>query len=140
MFERADTAVGRRRQRWKLAIYGSFGVGIAALLVGSATGFDLIGAIGYLLGVTAGAVLYLYACFLGSVTISDERFADIERRASHYTVRGLAYAGLAIFPALFVLEAAGRFELGQTLDTVLYTVSGFFLLWGTVYTALRIRS
>jgi len=140
VLDRAETPIGRRRQRWKRSIYGSFGVGIVALLVGVGLGFDLVGAIGYFLGVTVGGALCLYACLLGSVTISDERFADIERRASHYTLMGLAYTGLATFPALFVLEAAGEFEFSQPLDTVLLTFSALFLLWGAVYTTLRIRS
>ncbi|WP_144060687.1 hypothetical protein [Salinarchaeum sp. Harcht-Bsk1] len=140
MIDRPETPVGRRRQRWRVAIYGSFTVGIVALLAGVGIGFDLVGAIGYFLGVTVGGALCVYACVLGSVTISDERFAAIERRASHYTLLGLAYAGLATFPALFVLEAAGRFAFSEALETLLFAFSALFLVWGAVYTALRIRS
>jgi len=140
VIDRPETQVGRRRQRWKQAIYGSFTVGIAALLVGVGIGFELVGTIGYFVGVTAGAALCLYACFVGSVTISDERFSAIERRASHYTLMGLAYAGIATFPALFVLEAAGHFEFSQTQDTLLLALSALYLVWGAVYTALRIRA
>jgi energy-converting hydrogenase Eha subunit B len=140
VIDKPETPIGRRRRGWRLAIYGSFSLGIVALPVGLGAGFDLAGAIGYFLGVTAGGVLCLYACFLGSVTISDERFADIQRRASHYTMMGLAYAALAIFPALFVLEAAGHFSFSQPLDAALLAFSGLFLLWGAVYSVLRLRS
>jgi hypothetical protein len=105
VIDRPETGVGRRRFRWKTAIYGSYSFGIVTMLVATTLGFDLVGAIAYFLGVAVGTLACGYACFLGDVTISDERFAAIERRASHYTLMGLAYVGIAVFPGLFVLEA-----------------------------------
>lgn len=139
VIDRPETEVGRRRFRWKSVIYGTFALGIAGLFVGTSVGYDLAGAVVYFLGVTAGAGLCLYACTVGSLTFRDERTAAIERRASHYTIAGLAYLGLAIFPALFVLEAAGRFTFGPTLEAVLYGFSGLFIVWGAVFTVLRLR-
>lgn len=135
-----ETAVGRQRRRWRVAIYGSFVVGILGMIVGVELGYDLLGTIVYLVGVAGGAAICLYACYVSSVTIRDERFASIERRASHVTLMALVYASLALFPPLFVLEAAGRFEFGPALEQLLFTVSGLFLVWGAVYTVLRFRS
>lgn len=140
MIDRPQTEVGRRRFRWKLVIYGSFGVGIVTMVVASALGHDLVGAVAYFVGVAVGSLACVYACFLGDVTIGDERHDAIERRASHYTVMGLAYVGIAVFPTLIVLEAAGEFQLGPPLEFALYGLSGLFLLWGGVYTVLRWRS
>jgi predicted transporter len=140
VIDRPETGVGRRRFRWKTAIYGSYSFGIVTMLVATTLGFDLVGAIAYFLGVAVGTLACGYACFLGDVTISDERFAAIERRASHYTLMGLAYVGIAVFPGLFVLEAADRFEFGPSLELLLFAFSGLFLLWGGVYTVLRWRS
>lgn len=140
MIDRPQTDVGRRRFRWKATIYGSYTVGIVAMLVAVSLGYDLVGAVVYFLGVCVGTLACGYACFLGDVTISDERFAAIERRASHYTLMGLAYVGIAVFPGLIVLEAAGRFQFGPFLELLLFAFSGLFLLWGGVYTLLRWRS
>lgn len=135
-----QTEVGLRRRRWRIAIYGAFTVGVLGLLVGVNVGRDLAGALVYLGGVAVGSACCLYACYWDDLTLRDERFAAIERRASHYTVSLIAYVGIATFPLLFVLEAADEFTFGPALEAALYAASALFVLWSVVYVALRIRS
>lgn len=52
----------------------------------------------------------------------------------------VVYLGLATFPVLFVLEAAGAFTFGPVLTGVLYSFSALGLTWGAYYTVLDRRT
>lgn len=140
MIDRPATDVGRRRQHWKLAIFGPYVLGILGLFVGLLIERQLAGSVLYLAGIVGGTVAGTYACFRADVTVTDERFAALERRASHYTILTVAYVGLAIFPLLFVLDTAGEFAFDPTTEALLYGFSALGLLWSAIYAALRARS
>lgn len=130
----------RRRRRFKRLTYGAYWTGIVAMFAGFLLDRILAGAVLYLAGVVVGSAVFAYARFGTDVMLLDERDRRLERAASHYAVMTVGYVGLAVFPVLFVLSAAGRFEFPPTLAGVLYAVSGLFLLWGAYYTWFRSRS
>jgi hypothetical protein len=130
----------RRRRRWKVVLFGPFVAGILALLLGLALGYELAGTVGYLLGIVLGTVACGVFKLRGEVTLYDERFDAIAKEASHYTYLTAVYLGLATFPLLFVLEAAGEFAFDPLAEGVLYSFSALGLTWGAYYTVLKRRS
>jgi len=128
------------RRRWKRAIQGSYLGGSAAIFGGVALGYDLAGAVLYLLGVVLGTALWAIARFRSPVLLYDERDRRLERRASYWAFMIAAGAGLAGFPPLFVLEAAGYYVIEPPLEGVLYAFSALFLLWGACYGVVRSRA
>lgn len=130
----------RRRRRWKVALGAPFVLGILALLSGLLLGYELAGTIGYLLGLVLGTAACGAFKLRGEVTLYDERFDAIAKEASHYTYLTAAYLGLAVFPLLFVLEAAGEFTFDPLARGVLYSFSALGLTWGAYYTVLKRRS
>lgn len=134
------TAVGRRRRHWKIATFSPFVIGIVGMVLGIALGYELAGSAVYLAGIVGGTVACGVASRYADVTLYDERFDDVATRASHYTYLTAVYLGLATFPALFVLEAAGEFSFGPVLTGVLYSFSALGLTWGAYYTVLDRRT
>lgn len=129
-----------RRRRWKVALFGPYVAGILALLLGLALGYELVGTVGYLLGLVLGTAACGVFKLRGEVTLSDERFDAIAKEASHYTYLTAAFLGLATFPLLLVLEAAGEFTFDPLATGVFYSFSALGLTWGAYYTVLKRRS
>lgn len=117
-----------------------FAIGIAAMLLGIALGYELVGSVVYLAGLVGGTIACGVASRYADVTLYDERFDDVAKRASHYTYLTAVYLGLATFPALFVLDAAGEFAFGPVLTGVLYSFSALGLTWGAYYTLFDRRT
>lgn len=139
--EGVDPAVReRRRRRYKLAIFGPFVGAIVAMFVGIAAGYELVASVLYLAGIVVGSAVLAYVRFATPVMLGDERHLRLERRASHVTITTVGWIGLAVFPVLFVLDAAGRYEFAGVSEGVLFAFSAQFLLWGAVYTVIRLRS
>lgn len=134
-----ETDLAETRRRWKLAIYASYGVGALAIVVGVVVERQLAGAIAYLLGIVLGTAFWAIARFYSPVLLYDERDLRAERRASHRAILTTAAVGLAVFPVLFVLDAAGYYEIQPPLEGALYAVSALFLLWGVLYVVDRVR-
>lgn len=128
------------RRRWKRAIQGCFVAGSVAIFLGVLLGQDLVGAVLYLLGVLLGSGLWIVARFRSPVLLYDERDRRIDGRASHWTVMIAGAAGIAVFPPLFVIEAAGYYAMEPPVEGILYALSALFLLWGVCYGVLRSRS
>lgn len=132
--------VGRRRRRWKIAMGSPFAIGIAGMVLGITLGYELAGSVAYLAGIVGGTIACGAASRFADVTLYDERFDDVATRASHYTYLTAVYLGLAVFPVLFVLEAAGEFSFDPLLTGVLYSFSALGLTWGAYYTVLDRRT
>lgn len=131
------TQTERARKRYYRVVNGFYVVGIVTLLLGLFTGFELIGSVTYLLGVVGGGASSVYLKRRASVPITDERDVRLARKASYATVRIYATAGLAVFPVLFVLEAADYYTFSPLVEGGLYAFSALGLLWGACYLAVK---
>jgi len=121
-------------------VYGLFGIGIAALLVGTAIGRDLAGIVVYAVAVIGGIGATFYLQFGTSVSLQDEREEELALRASNVTFQLYGFLGLFAFVGLFLLDALGRPSIGPAVETLLYAYAVITLTWGAVYTALRNRT
>lgn len=130
----------RTRRRWKRAINGSYLLGALAIVVGVLVDYQLVGAVAYLLGIVLGTSLWAVVRYRRPIMLYDERDRRIERRASYRTIMTAGAVVLAVFPVLFVLEAAGYYELEPPLVGVLYAFSALFLFWGAFYSVERVQS
>ena len=131
------TATERARRRYNRIVYGFFAVGIVAMLLGLQFGYELIGSIVYLLGIVGGVGSSTLLKRRTSAPITDERDQQLTMQTSHLAMRIITAVTLAVFPVLFVLDAAGTFEFTPLLEGVLYTVSAIGLLWGLCYGAVK---
>lgn len=136
----ATASPPRRRRRWKAVRCAPFVAGIVGMFAGLLLGYALVGSVIHLLGIVLGTASCGAAQLFADVTIYDERSDAIARSASHYTYLTAVYPGLAVFPLLFVLDAAGAFSFGPTATGLLYAFSPLGLTWGAYYTGLRRRS
>ncbi len=118
---------------------GILAVGIVSLLVGIRIDQYLAGLVMYAAAIVVGFAMLLYVRSHSSMSIQDEREAELERRASHVTFQLFGYVGLFVFVALFLLDAAGQYPLGATAETLLYAYAAISLSWGAVYLWLRYR-
>ena len=131
------TTPERKRRRYNRIVFGFYAVGIVALLAGLQFGYELVGSVGYLLGIVGGVASGAYARRRADVRMTDERDRHLARRAGYLTMLLVATGTLAVFPVLFVLDAAGVFTFTPVLEGVLYTVSGIGLLWGVSCLAVK---
>lgn len=130
----------QRGRRYRRIVYGLFGIGIAALLVGTAIGRDLAGIVVYAVAVIGGIGATFYLQFGTSVSLQDEREEELALRASNVTFQLYGFLGLFAFVGLFLLDALGRPSIGPAVETLLYAYAVITLTWGAVYTALRNRT
>lgn len=117
------------RRRYNRIVAGFYAVGIGGFFLGMFLGYDLVGAVVYLLGVIGGIGSSVYARRLSPVTMTDERDERFVQRASYLTMMIVAAFTLAVFPVLFVFDAAGTFTFSPLLTGVLYTVGAIGLLF-----------
>lgn len=131
------TSTERKRKQYYRVVNGFYAVGIVSLLLGLFLGFELIGSVGYLLGIVGGATSGVYLKWTTSVTIVDERDERLVQRGSYLTIVIFAGVALAVFPVLFVLASAGYYEFTPVVEGVLYAVSALGLLWGACCLAVK---
>lgn len=131
------TVTERKRKQYYRVVNGFYAVGVVSLLLGLFLGFELIGSVVYLLGIVGGATSSVYLKRRASVAITDERDERLVQRASYLTVTIFAGVALAVFPVLFVLQAAGHYEFTPVVEGVLYAVSALGLLWGACCLAVK---
>lgn len=126
-------------RRYRRLVFGILTVGIVSLLVGTLVDRSLAGLVVYAAAVVAGFATMSYAWYHESLSLQDEREAELERRASHVIFQLFGYLGLFAFVALLLLDAAGRRAMTSTEATLLYAYSIISLTWGGVYLVLRYR-
>lgn len=134
------TPAERTRTRYRRIVYGLYAVGIVGLAAGFVLDRELVGSSVYVVGVWSGLLAELWIRRGSSVTFVDERDLELVRRASSYTIGAMAVVGLAVFPVLFVLDAAGRYTMGPTVAGALYVFSAVGLTVGAFCVALQLRS
>ena len=135
----ATTQPVQSGRRYRRLVFGVLIVGIISLLVGTLADRSLVGLVVYAAAVVVGFATMFYAQYHESVSLQDEREAELERRASHVVFQLFGYLGLFAFIALLLLDATGSRPLMPTEETLLYVYSIVSLTWGGVYLVLRYR-
>ena len=130
----------RRRRRYGRAILWTFTLAVAGLAVGFVVDRQLAGLVVYAVGCLVGTAATLYLEYFSSVELYDERARRQSERASNAVVVLFAYVGLPALIGLFFADTAGVYEFGPTAAGVLYAFSAFYLVWGVIYVAVRLRS
>lgn len=131
-------------QRYRGESYGRLLVGIylsAAVVWMAAT------ALGYpregFLAFVAIFVLGLVADFVvrrSSVTVYDERYYELEKRASSTAFNIFGGGGFIVFITLIAAEFAGVYEMGERVETLFLAWAAFVLTWGVAYTYHKYRA
>jgi hypothetical protein len=117
-----------------------YGVGIAALFAGMALDQTLAGLVVYSAAVVAGIGMTVRAESDESMTLTDEREAQLARRASHLTFWGFGYLGLFGFVALFFLDATGTYAFPAAAEPLLLAYPVLVFTWAGIYGALKYRT
>jgi hypothetical protein len=130
----------RRGQRYSRIIVAVFAVGIASLLVGTAIGRTFAGLVVYAAACLCGVVALLYLQFASPVRLADEREQRLHERASGVLVSAVAYAGLPVIVALYLLDATGYYTIPPVVWGGIYAFSGLYLAWAVVYAVVQYRS
>lgn len=131
-------------QRYRGETYGRLLVGIylsAAVVwtAASAVGYPREGFIAFI----AIFVLGLVADFVvrrSSVTVYDERYHELEKRASDTAFNIFGGGGFIAFVTLIAAEFAGVYEMGERTEAVFLAWSAFVLTWGAAYIYHKYRS
>jgi hypothetical protein len=114
-----------------------FAVGIASFFVGMLLDRTLAGLVVYAVACLGGVAALLYLQFATSVQLSDEREQRLHERASGAVVGIVTYVGLPVIIGLYLLDNLGYYTIPPVVWGAIYAFSGFFLLWGVVYTVVR---
>ena len=93
-------------------------------------------------GFVALFVLGLVADFAvrrSSVTVYDERYDELTKRASAAVFSLFGGGGFVVFVSLMAAEFAGVYEMGTYVETLFITWSVVVLTWGAFYTYYKYR-
>lgn len=118
------------RQRYRGIVYGVGGLAILGLFAGFVLDHHFAGALVYLLGAWIAGAVAVLAPVWSEATLQDERDWELHNRASGILLGVTMILGLSILPALYVLDAGGRFEITGVTSGVVLTLSALFLLYG----------
>jgi hypothetical protein len=124
---------GLTRRTYRILVYGIVGTGVLGLLVGLLTGRHLAGTAVYLLGAWVGGGVALLAPRVSDANLQDERDHELHNRASGMTMGVTMTVGLAVVPALYVLDAGGRLEITGALGGAVSLASALFVLYGVCF-------
>jgi len=125
----------QRIRFYRRLLYGFLAVGVVGFLVVETLGYPLVAVALY----WGGLLGMLGVKFGTSVQLFDERDRALERRASNLTLYLVGGALIIAAPAVFALEATGRYEVSPAVSGALLGFSAMFLLFGAVYLAVRYR-
>lgn len=125
-----------RRKRYRRLMNGSLLVGIIGILAGSYLGQYLAGVLIYWTGFFGMLAIWQFS----PVTLYDERDAALERKASYYTLGGLAIAGVLAIPGLVALETEGVLTLPAGFDGAALLFVAVYALFAVIYIGLRLRA
>ena len=117
------------------AIYLSAAV---AFLIGIFLGYPGVGFVGFVGLFVIGAVAD-FAVKRSSVTVYDERYDEITKRASAAVFSVFGGGGFVVFVSLMAAEFAGVYEMGTYVETLFITWSVVVLTWGAFYTYYKYR-
>jgi len=120
---------------YRRLLYGCLAVGIVGFLVAETLEYPLVAVTVY----WGGLFGMLAVKFGTSVRLFDERDRALERRASNVTMYLVGGALIVAAPAVFVLEATGRYEAPPAVSGAIFGFSMMFLLFGAVFLVLRYR-
>ena len=117
------------------AIYLSAAV---VFLAGMWIGRDTAGFVGFVALFVVGLVAD-FAVRRSSVTVYDERYDELTRRASASVFSLFGGGGFVVFVCLMAAEFAGVYEMGVVVESLFLTWSAFVLTWGVFYTYYKYR-
>lgn len=117
------------------AVYLSAAV---VFLAGMWIGRARIGFIGFVALFLVGLVAD-FAVQRSSVTVYDERYNEVSRRASEAVGRLFGGGGFVVFVSLIGAEFAGVYEMGVVVESLFLSWSAFVLTWGVFYTYYSYR-
>lgn len=116
-------------------MYGSLLGGVLGFVIAVEVGYQLVGLAVYWVG-----ILVFVGIWKGtSVQIFDERDVSLERSASLLTLKIAGVVGVLWMSALVVVNTATAVEVPDRISGGFLTLSGLFILYGTVYLALRYK-
>jgi uncharacterized membrane protein len=80
-----------------------------------------------------------FAVRRSSVTVYDERYDELTKRASAAVFSLFGGGGFVVFVSLMAAEFAGLYEMGTYVETLFITWSVVVLTWGGFYTYYKYR-
>jgi len=124
------------RKRYKRIAYGLLGVGIAALLIGTAIDRFVIGVFLYWAGGIGMGLVQRYS----PVDLYDERDDTIERKASQNTMQVFAYVFILGAPGGLVLEESGILTLPGEFYGAMWTLFSLSAVFGAFVLYYKYRT
>ncbi|MCX2818328.1 MAG: hypothetical protein ACI9QA_000171 [Methanobacteriota archaeon] len=112
------------------AIYLSAAV---VFLVGMGVDHARAGFIGFV-GLFVIGLIADFALRRSSVTVYDERYDDLTKKASAAVFSLYGGGGFVVFVSLLAAEFAGVYEMGPIVELFFMAWSAFVLTWGVFYT------
>lgn len=130
-------------ERYSGEIYGRLLVGIyltaAVVWIGAtAVGYPREGFVAFI-GIFVVGLVADFALRRSPVTVYDERYYEISRRASDMTFNIFGGGGFVVFVTLIALEFAGMYEMSPRAEAVFLAWAAMALTWGVAYTYLKYR-
>jgi uncharacterized membrane protein len=117
------------------AIYLSAAV---VFLIGIFLGYPEVGFVGFVALFVVGLVAD-FAVKRSSVTVYDERYDELTKRASASVFSVFGGGGFVVFVSLMAAEFAGVYEMGRLVETLFIAWSVVVLTWGGFYTYYTYR-
>jgi uncharacterized membrane protein len=112
------------------AVYLSAAV---VFLAGMWIGHARIGFIGFVALFVVGLIAD-FAVQRSSVTVYDERYDEVTKRAGASVFSLFGGGGFVVFVSLLAAEFAGVYGMGPIVELFFLTWSAFVLTWGVFYT------
>ena len=107
-------------------------------LLGIFLGYPEVGFVGFVALFVVGLVAD-FAVKRSSVTVYDERYDELTKRASASVFSVFGGGGFVVFVSLMAAEFAGVYEMGRLVETLFIAWSVVVLTWGGFYTYYSYR-
>lgn len=131
--ETAGRARLAKQRRYRRLMYGTLLGGVLGFIIAVELGYQLVGLAVYWIGVLAFVGIWKAA----SVQLFDERDVSLERSASLLTLKIAGVAGVLWMSTMVVLNTTTTIEIPDRVWGGFLTLSGMFVLYGTIYLVLR---
>lgn len=133
----SETKPIQKGQRYNRIIIAVFIIGIVSLFVGVSIDQRLAGLIIYSITGLTGIIALLYLKFSSSVRLADEREQRLHEQASGTLITIVAFVGLPVVIALYLLDATGYYTISPFQWGIITGVGALYLLWGAIYAIIK---
>lgn len=127
------------KRTYERLVWGLVAIGCLGLVGGMLANEHLAGTATYLVAVWIGVAIAFGLPRVSDRTLYDERDRALHDRASGLAIVITFVAGLAVVPALYVLDAGGQFAITPTAWGAIYLLSALGLLYGACFTLVDRR-